>query len=134
MNWIEAVHGSERVLAVFDGAAPPLSRVELHSVTLGHRGDAALVFDLGDYPNRPPAKWAAQGFNTAQLTLACTRVRDIRLTGWASQITAEIAVDRIADRVSVLVHSNAMSLALSADIVSVAEIAGYLNDPGTACL
>ena len=132
VSWIEAVHQPEGVLAVFGGAAPPLTRVELHSVILG-RGDVALVFDLHDYPRDPPAKWAAQGFNTVQLTLACTHVRDVRLTGWGNQITADVAVERLEHGVAVGVHSPATALSLTADIVSVAKVAAYLNDPGSAC-
>ena len=132
MSWIEAVHRPEGVLAVFGGAAPPLTRVELHSVTLGHSGDVRMVFDLHDYPSDPPAKWADQGFNTVQLTLACTHVRDIRLTGWASEITADIAVERVDGLVALQVRSPATSLKLTADIVSVVKVAAYLNKPGIA--
>lgn len=132
MNWIDAVHGPEGVLAVFDGSAPPLNHVELHTVILG-RGDVGLVFDLNDYPKRPPAKWADQGYNTVQLTLVCTHVRDVRLAGWGNQITADIAVDRVEDRVAVGVRSDTVSIALIADIVSVAKVTAYLNNPGSAC-
>lgn len=133
VSWIEIVDRPEGVLAVFDGATPPLTGVEVHSVIFGHSGDVRLVFDLRDFPNDPPAKWANQGYNTVQLTLACAPVRDIRLTGWARQITADIAVDRIGDRVALRVDSPTMTLALTSDFVSVLKVAAYLNDPQTAC-
>ncbi|MGD9622469.1 MAG: Imm50 family immunity protein [Mycolicibacterium sp.] len=133
MSWIEAVHGLEGVDAVFSGAIPPLTRVELHSVTFGHGGDVRLVFDLASYPSRPPEKWAKQGFNTVQLTLVCTQVRDVRVTGWARQVIADIVIGRVDEAVEVRVLSPATSLTLSADIVSVVSVAAYLNDPSRAC-
>lgn len=129
MSWIDAVLDPRGVLAVFGGEAPPLNGADVHSVSVHRDGPSvALVFDLRDYPEEPPAKWAGQGFTTVQLTLNCVGVENVRLTGWGTEVVADLSIQRVDERVTVRLDSPNATLTLDALAVDVQKVSAYQRE------
>lgn len=130
MSWIDEVTNGRGVLAVYGGEAPSLQRVELQSVVFTSRGPSAgLAVALRDYPAEPPAKWAAQGFNTVQLLLNCIGIESVRMTSWSNVVVGDISVERLDGLVSVTVDAPGTDLRLVVDSVDVQKVSAYLRVP-----
>jgi Immunity protein 50 len=133
MSWIDAVQNGQGVLAVFGGDAPPLTGVDVQRVGFSWEGPGVVLsVSLRDYPADPPAKWAAQQFNTVLLSLNCIDVQDVRLTGWGRQVVADLSLERSGGRVAVRLDSPDATLTLSALAVDVQKVSAYQRGPDDA--
>ena len=130
MSWLDVVDNGRGVLTVFGGETPPLRSLVVHGVNIHRNGPTvALVFDLPDYPSSPPAKWAAQGFTTVQLTLSCFGAEEIRLSGWGTDVIGDLTLDPVGDRVAVRLESPVTTLTLTALVVDVQNVSAYQESP-----
>jgi Immunity protein 50 len=132
VSWIEAVSSPEGVLAVYGGEAPALTGL-VRRLEFTWRGPSVVLsVALRDYPSAPPAKWAERGCDTVLLTLYCFGAEDVRLTGWAAGVVADMAVERTDGRVAVALDSPAATLSLSAVDVFVQQVSAYRHgSPGS---
>jgi Immunity protein 50 len=127
MSWLDVVTDDRSVRGVYgDEEPPPLERVTVRSIDFQSSGPNVLIWlRLPSYPQRPPRKWAAQGFDTASLSLLIIDVEQARLTGWDVDVVGDLTLERFDDRVSVRLDSPDCTFSCSAVAVWVQEIRGF---------
>jgi hypothetical protein len=127
MSWLDVVTDDRAVRAVYGGEEPPLlGAVTVRSIELQRTGPNVLVWvRLPTYPQQPPRKWAAQGFDAASLSLLIIDVEQVRLTGWDVDVVGDITLERFDDRVSVRLDSPDCTFTCTAVAVWVQDIRGY---------
>ena len=127
MSWLDVVADNRAVLAVYGGQTPPpLDPVVVQGITVHRDGPNIVVaVELPAYPANPPKKWAAQGFDTAQMSLQLVGVEDVTLTGWDVDVVGAIVLEQFDDKVVVTLDSPACSLRCSAIAVYVQNISAY---------
>jgi len=129
MSWLDAVEDGRGVLAVWGGQAPALTGIDVQALNFSHNGPTVvLAFTLPDYPTDPPAKWAAQGFDTAQMALSIFGIADVRLTGWDVDVVGDLTLERVDGRVAVRLESPAATFSCTALAVDVQTISAYQRE------
>ncbi|MCS0601264.1 immunity 50 family protein [Streptomyces sp. LP11] len=128
MSWNSLLHNPEGITAVYGGDPPDLSGVRLRELTLHEDGPTLTVrLDLPAYPNQPPRKWAAQGFNTVQIELSLSGLRSIELEGFASEVTADVFLSE-GDGIAVDITSPHTRVQAVADTVYMAKLTAYTDE------
>ncbi len=91
MPWVSLLHNPEGITSVHEGSPPDLLGVRLHEVVL-HRDGPTLrpPPDLRRFPDRPPRTWAAQGFDTLQVEISLSGVREVEVAGFGTAVTADV--------------------------------------------
>ncbi|PJE93840.1 hypothetical protein CUT44_32075 [Streptomyces carminius] len=95
-DWRLAFDGSEELRNTF--ASPPdLSGRALSCLHVDDRDGSAVVamgFDFSIPPEEAPREWAEQQFNAFEISLEFTRVRDLRIDGWARELDCHVTLSR----------------------------------------
>lgn len=127
MSWLDVVTDDRAIRAVYRGQEPPrLESVTVHSIDFQHDGPNMLLrLRLASYPQQPPQKWAAQGFDTASLSLLVIGVEQVRLTGWDVDVVGNVTLERFDDRISIRLDSTDCTLDCTAVAVWVQDIRGF---------
>ncbi|MGW5043600.1 Imm50 family immunity protein [Streptomyces griseoluteus] len=126
--WLAHLVNPQGLKAVYGAEPPPLTAVRLRQLTLHEEGPAlTLRLDL-PYPAEPPRKWAAQGFNTVQTELACTGLSALTLYGFGTEITADITLTAVGDRVAVHVAAPEITGEAVARTVYLAALRAYAQE------
>ncbi|MGW4162809.1 Imm50 family immunity protein [Streptomyces sp. NPDC004788] len=125
MTWISLLADAGGLDHIYKGHPPTLTSVRLHAVEISREGPSlSLRFDLSAYPENPPAKWAAQGYNTVQVTFVMGGLRDVLLDGFATDPVVDITLDG-ADGVTLEIHADVVRLRAVADAAYVSHISAY---------
>jgi hypothetical protein len=125
-SWTEFVLNAAPVEAIFGAKLPTLQGVDLHEIVLHRDGPRVLLrFDLQDFPAHPPKKWSASGLNRVQMRLLASGVKELRITGWQSNVIVDLSIDR--DGPLVRLHSNngVVRFDLCAESVIVEGVSAY---------
>ncbi|MFF4716764.1 Imm50 family immunity protein [Streptomyces eurythermus] len=129
MSWTSALNNPHGIDAIYHGSPPELNGVHVHEVALHQDGPTLkLRFDLPIYPSQPPGKWAAQGFNTVQVEISLSGVRDITLDGFGTNIVADVSLTKKND-ITVVVTSPETRLKATSDFAFISQLSAYANDP-----
>ncbi|WP_158630233.1 Imm50 family immunity protein [Glycomyces terrestris] len=96
MQWTDHVDLSEGVLKVFGGRAPNLDRVEIREVVIEDGRMIRLRFDLAEYPEHPPAKWAAREANTVQIDLGLGDLSQLAVTGVLEPAVGDVTIAAVS--------------------------------------
>ncbi|MEV5971803.1 Imm50 family immunity protein [Streptomyces sp. NPDC051921] len=127
MTWVSLLADSGGLDRIYGGRPPALTSVRLHAVEVGREGPSLnLRFDLDVYPEQPPAKWAAQGYNTVQVTLSLGGLRDVTMNGFGTDPVVDISVEG-TDGVTLDIHSDEVQLHAVADAAYVSRISAYAS-------
>jgi hypothetical protein len=81
MSWTAHVQQSQGILEAFQGQTPDLDEVEIREVVVEDLRAVRLRFDLGAFPEQPPAKWVAGEANVAQVDLGLGDLSHLAITG-----------------------------------------------------
>ncbi|MFJ9818288.1 Imm50 family immunity protein [Streptomyces sp. NPDC101151] len=128
MSWTSYLHNPEGVSAVYGGVPPELCGVRVHEVILHEDGPTLkLRLDLPRYPERPPRKWAAQGFNTVQVEVALSGLRVIALEGFGTEIEADISLSG-ENGVTLNLTSPETRVHAVADTAYISKLTAYINE------
>jgi hypothetical protein len=128
MSWTSFLRNPEGILAVYGGAPPELSMVRVREMVLQEDGPTLkLRLDLPRYPDRPPRKWAAQGFNTVQVEVSLSGLRAISLEGFGSEIEADVSLSG-EKGVTLDLMSSATHVRAVADTVFISKLTAYTNE------
>jgi len=130
MSWLDLVGNRTFLAKLFGDEAPSLETVEVHEIILHRDGPRLTIrFDLADFPESPPSKWADEGCNTLQVTLMIIGTGDLQLTGWAANVTAQLVIGTATDgRRQVGLSNGAVSLNVTADFVRIDKVSAYRNE------
>lgn len=129
MSWTSLVENPEGIASVFSGAVPPLSDVRIHSVALDRDGPQLRVrFDLREYPERAPKKWAAQRFNTVQVELVFGGLSDVELSGFSVAPVGDIVLTS-GEKVHLEIASTDVRVRASAQSVYISKLSAYMDEP-----
>lgn len=128
MTWHSILMNPASLLAIYGGPPPPLDQTSIHEVNVHRDGPClTLRFDLPQFPNRPPSKWAARGFNTVQVKLSFFGLQELQLEGFSTNVMASIDL-RKEDLVTVDATSPTFQLKATALSVDVVDISAYADE------
>ncbi|MFC9277887.1 Imm50 family immunity protein [Streptomyces collinus] len=128
MSWTSLLHNPEGIAAIYQGAPPELSGVRVHEVVLYEDGPTLkLRLDLPLYPDRPPRKWAAQGFNTVQVEISLSGLRAITLDGFGTAISADVSLSG-ENGVTLNVVSPETHIRAVSDVAFISKLTAYTNE------
>ena len=129
MNIEELIYNKEPLIAVY-GKMPSLRDIDLFEIIFARDGPTvSLRFDLLEYPAKPPAKWAAQGYNQVQLTLVCFGLFEVHQQGWGYSNTAKLTATTLENgSKQVSVKGSTISLHVTCDFISVEKVTAYLKE------
>lgn len=99
-TWLEVVHDSHKIHAIYGEEAPALRGVSLHEITIHRDGpNATLRIDLPDFPSSPPKKWIDRGLNVVQIEVSFASVHSIKLDGWTLSPVVDLSIEQQNDSV-----------------------------------
>ncbi|GFE10995.1 hypothetical protein Scani_72630 [Streptomyces caniferus] len=131
MAWTDHVFRSTGLVKIYGGEVPPLRGVHLHAVDL-HRGGPTLSlrFNLARYPADPPHKWAAQGYNRVQVTLAVSGIDSCSIEGFGLDPVVDIDLEPGDGGLVVSVDSDDVRVRAVGQSASLARMSAYLQGDG----
>ena len=110
MCWIECV-GNRKPIETLYSKPPSLNGVRVLEVTLHQDGPrVSLRVDLNEFPDRPPRKWTAGGFNRVQLILVLIEVRSLSIQGWSLNNVVDAILERTSDGVVLRLHGRGTAI------------------------
>jgi hypothetical protein len=126
--WLDVLSDAGPVHGVYGDDVPPLTGVVLHEISLHRDGPrATLRFDLPVFPSQPPRKWAAQGFNTAQVQLMLVGINELRLHGWDTNIRGDLSITREGEMIRTRLATSTVEFDIGADAALISAISAYRN-------
>lgn len=127
-NWFDELLDGRQLKAIYGHKIPSLKEVEFHSLDLHRDGPQALLIVDLSYPDQPPEKWVAAGFNRTQLRLLAFGVHDFKMDGLQRSGKVDIRVDREDNLIHLLAIGTGMSFNLSAEHLSIDGISAYREE------
>ncbi|QTE00590.1 hypothetical protein S1361_24880 [Streptomyces cyanogenus] len=128
MSWTSFLQSSQGIDAVYQGSAPELTGVHVREVVLNEDGPTLkLRLDLPRYPDQPPKKWKAQGFNTVQIEVSFSGLRSLTLEGFGTDVNADMSLHR-EDGIILNVSSSTMQLSATAEVAFISKLTAYANE------
>ncbi|MDV5146879.1 Imm50 family immunity protein [Streptomyces sp. SBC-4] len=125
MSWASLLSNPWAIKRVYDGNPPELVSVPLHAVDLNREGPTlSLRFDMPIFPENPPKKWTAQGFDAVQVTLTLGGVRNVSFSGFTTSPVVEITLTA-RNGVELTVRSPAVEIHAAALTVHIAHVSAY---------
>ncbi|MEU5418961.1 Imm50 family immunity protein [Streptomyces sp. NPDC020799] len=125
--WTNFLENAAGIEAIYSGTPPRLESVRIHELVLGVESSALkLRIDLSAYPAEPPKKWAAHGYNTVQIELCFSGLRDVELSGFCHEIVGDVVLSR-GETVNVEVNSESMRIRAAADMMFTSNISAYTD-------
>ncbi|MEW2283846.1 Imm50 family immunity protein [Streptomyces sp. NPDC047841] len=128
MSWTSFLHSSQGIDAIYQGrSAPDLIGVQVREVVLHQNGPTLkLRLDLPRYPEQPPKKWNAQGFNTVQIEISFSGLRSLTLEGFGTDVIADVSLHEEGG-VILDVSSSTMQLSAIAEVAFISKLTAYTN-------
>ncbi|ENX3944729.1 Imm50 family immunity protein [Photobacterium damselae] len=129
MNWTKYLLDSNKIKAIFGDKIPSIEAIDLHEVLLNRDGPKVTFrFDLSDYPENPPKKWQAAGFNCVQVQLVALSVHDLQINGFSSKYKCGMSISSDEKQiVSVKIDKNDLKIYLKAEHLFIDSISAYVN-------
>lgn len=125
MDWADHLQDAAPIRSIFP-ATPSLESVCLHEVRLHQDGPRlSLRFDLNSFPENPPTKWRAAGYNRVQLTLMLIGLPEIEIKGWDINNVGSLRMTRDGAGVQLIFTSPACQLRIRADFVTLEKISAH---------
>jgi Immunity protein 50 len=129
-DWTDLLEDPRGIRAIFGDTCPSLDRVELHDIVLGRDGPTVtLRFDLPEFPLDPPTKWRHAGFNRVQVRLLAIGVRELNVSGLATEMVLNLEIVRDAGLARVHGATNRIVIDLAAEFLAVPDVSAYLDSP-----
>lgn len=125
-NWISYLADASPVQAIFGADCPDLKLIELHELVLHRDGPRAVLrFDLKEFPNTPPKKWAAAGYNTVQVVLTAYLLEHISVHGWGTNGSINLKIQSDGNLVHLLGVGEAVKFEFIAAGLRADKISAY---------
>ncbi|MEU3425893.1 Imm50 family immunity protein [Streptomyces gardneri] len=125
MSWTSLLSNPLAIERVYDGNPPELVSVPLHAIDLNREGPTlSLRFDMPTFPESPPKKWTAQGFNAVQVTLTLGGVRNVSFSGFTTSPVVEMTLTA-RNGVELTVRSPAVELQAAALSAHISYVTAY---------
>jgi len=135
MNWTNWLGNNKQMKMMFS-EPPSLVNVLLHEVRLLIDGQVMYVrFDLGSFPNSPPLKWVASGFNRVQMTLGLLGISETQISGWSLINIGSIKFTNEGETIRFLFENNESYITCAARFANIVSLTGYCDSekPNTLC-
>ncbi len=92
MRWYELADNPQ-VLSELYSDVPSLEAVHLIEVLLHRDGTRmSLKVALSRFPDKPPARWKVQGYNTVQLQLDFWNLQTVLIDGWSTDNLVDLHI------------------------------------------
>lgn len=125
-KWISYLADASPVRAIYGSDCPDLELISLHELVLHRDGPRAVLrFDLKEFPNTPPKKWAAAGYNTVQVVLTAYRIEHLSILGWGTNVTINLEIQSDGSLIRLLGVGEAVKFEFIAAGLRVDKISAY---------
>lgn len=127
MSWTQHLGNKLPIEAVYS-QTPSLRNVRLHEIRLHQDGpQVSLRLDLNEFPDKPPRRWTAEGFNRAQLTLVLIDVSKFEMEGWNRDNIGDLAIEERDGNVCLELVSESVRIVCCAKFLEVEKLSGYCD-------
>lgn len=127
-DWLDELVNAAPVRAIYGEVTPMLEGIDLHEVTLHRDGPSVLLrFDLHQFPEQPPKKWAMAGFNRVQLKLVADGVHKLDITGLQRKCVMDISILKTGDLIFLSADNGEMKIRIVAEHLLINQISAYCN-------
>lgn len=124
-DWTQILTDATYVQRIYSHP-PDLSKVSIHEAVLNRDGSILkLRFDVVDFPDNPPEKWALNQFNRAQFTLHVVELSSVQIFGWSHEIIGELLVSKVDDGVQILFSNGREKIECLGAFLVLDAISGY---------
>lgn len=125
-NWIELISNTASVRPIYGEIIPTLERVDLHEIVLHRDGPMVLLrFDLAEFPERPPSKWAASEFNRVQMKLLAAGVKELDISGLQTHCLLDLVISEDDSLIRIRADNGAVRLNIAAEEMLINGISAY---------
>jgi hypothetical protein len=126
-DWVDLVHWSQGVRAVFGPRSPSLNGIELREARfVGH--SLRLDFDLADYPEEPPPKWRAKSADTVRLMLDASPMQDLLVTRWGTCGRADLTLTRHDGLIDLMLEGRGVRLSMTTETVCLLSMSAHTDE------
>ena len=124
MPWYHLAENAKSVTSTFT-SLPTLDEIWVSYIELDREGSTLrLRFDVEDFPDCPPAKWAPE-FNQVQLTVDFSDVKALCIDGWGRENRAKLTATIEEGRPSIVIQGSECSLRFTCYAFRIMLISGY---------
>jgi hypothetical protein len=128
--WTDYLRNPKAILTLWS-SAPELRDVELHSMKLWDDGPRCTLFIcLNSFPDVPPKKWQAAGYNSIIIELDAFGVSDMTVQGWGTNNWVTLECSRAGGRPETKVRITGTDLVIefNCDTLFLQHFHPYLRD------
>lgn len=125
-TWLDVLNDDRGVRAIYGDKTPSLGSVEIHEISMRNEGPRVMFrFDLADYPEDPPKKWADQGFNVVQVQLMLVGTLDFSLQGWSHETVIDLSLEKEGKMVRVSGFTESIRMSITSEAALITSMAAY---------
>ena len=127
--WHEFCENPGAITSLYGEIPRDLAQLELAELSIHRDGPRLTLSFLGlPYPERPPSRWVAQGFNAAGLRLVAFPLTAFELSGWSTSNPVQVTVaGQESGSKSVEIVGPHGRIAFRAGFLRIDAVTGYLR-------
>ncbi len=127
-NWLNQITNPKIITTIFGNNIPELMGVELHDIVFNRDGPTVVLrIDFANFPEKPPAKWLAQGFNCVQMQLALIAVKNTSFIRWGSHGKVDLHFKNANEHIFVTANGLETEFAITSMFATIIKVEGYTN-------
>ena len=127
MGWINCLRNGQAIENLYS-EIPSLKNVRLMEMSWHQDGPRVTMrIDLNQFPDRPPRKWLAGGFNRAQVTLVFTGIANLNVRGWNVDNVVDITIEAQSGGVSLAAIGHETVIEADCLFGAVEKVGGYCD-------
>lgn len=130
MSWTDFLIDKSKIISIYGNKIPSLQEVDLHEVILNRDGPRIVLrFDLPEFPDSPPKKWLALGFNRVQVQLMVLNIHELAIENFSTECKCNIIIYPEKDFFSLIINDNGMKINVVGEHLILNEISAYISSP-----
>ncbi|MFP2424293.1 Imm50 family immunity protein [Pseudescherichia vulneris] len=128
--WTDYLIDSKKIDSIYHVDKPSLDEIDVHELIFHRDGPKiSIIFNLKEYPSKPPQKWAVQKFNVVQIKLSLIDIECVDMSGWVdTTYTAYVNIHKIDGLIHFNLNGTNLKLSLRAMFMDVESITAYMKN------
>jgi len=127
-NWTDILLNPEKIKHLFRDESTSLDAINLYEVVLHTDGACVtLRFDLASFPQHPPPKWTAQGYNRVQVQLSLIGVASLSIQGWQPTCQMDLSLVAGEENVRLSGSDGLITIDVLAEFVKLDSVSAYVD-------
>jgi len=132
MNTWNELEGSTFFNKVFSQPIT-IGKVKLFSIAIDNeRSNITLEFDIEELPDKPPAKWVKDEFNTCRIGISCENISNTLIKNIPSSEILEISIKQTKNSYLIKAFSQNTLIEFQTTLPYLCGPSVYLDDPDSA--